>query len=162
MARPRGATRRRDGVEAGFAAPLALGALLGALIGVGVFTFGYAHDAAYLTNSPQACANCHVMRDHYESWLKSSHGKFAACNDCHTPPGIVPKYETKALNGFFHSMAFTTGRFPDEIQITDRNLRVAESSCLKCHQDIVMGIRGVRGHGGDVSCISCHRNVGHM
>jgi len=150
--------------EDGTAVLLILAVILGALLGLGLFTFGYARGASYLTNDPKACANCHVMRENYESWMKSSHGKVAVCNDCHTPPGFVPKYATKALNGFFHSFAFTTGRYPDEIQITRRNWNVTESSCLKCHAAIVEGIRGVRGsnHRSDISCIACHRNVGHM
>jgi cytochrome c nitrite reductase small subunit len=115
-----------------------------------------------LTDNPASCANCHVMREQYESWMKSSHGNIAVCNDCHTPPGFAAKYATKAVNGFFHSLAFTSGRFPDEIAITDRNFRVTESACLKCHEDIVTGIRATREHGEDVNCISCHRNVGHM
>lgn len=139
-----------------------LASITGALLGIGLFTFGYARGGSYLTDDPKACANCHVMRDQYEGWMKSSHGKVAVCNDCHTPPGLVPKYMTKAVNGFFHSFAFTTGRFPDEIYITERNFRVAEKSCLKCHEDIVSGIQSTRPHGQDVSCISCHRTVGHM
>ena len=115
-----------------------------------------------MTDDPAACANCHVMRDQHQSWTKSSHGKVAVCNDCHTPPGFVAKYGTKALNGFFHSLAFTTGRFPDEIRITERNFKVTQSACLKCHENIVQGIEGVR-HGREgVECISCHSAVGHM
>jgi cytochrome c nitrite reductase small subunit len=132
------------------------------LLGVGLFTFGYARGASYLTDRPAACANCHVMRDQYESWMKSSHGKVAVCNDCHTPPGVVPKYATKAINGFFHSLAFTSGRFPDQIRITRRNFDVTESACLKCHDAIVEGIRATREHRGGVQCVSCHRAVGHM
>lgn len=148
----------------GVATPIVLAALFGAFLGVGLFTFGYARGASYMTDDPNACANCHVMQENFESWMKSSHGKVAVCNDCHTPPGFVQKYTTKAINGFFHSLAFTTQRFPDEIQITERNHNVTESSCLKCHAEIVTGIRGARtsGHRGDVSCISCHRTVGHM
>ena len=143
-------------------APVLLAVFLGALLGIGVFTFGYAKGAAYLANHPQACVNCHVMRPQYEGWLKSSHGKVAVCNDCHTPPGFFPKYATKAVNGFFHSLAFTTQRFPDEIYITKRNHDVTERACLKCHQDIVTDIRSTREHLQDVSCIGCHRTVGHM
>lgn len=139
-----------------------LAVTLGVLLGVGLFTFGYARGASYMTDDPSACANCHVMRDQYSSWTKSSHGKVAVCNDCHAPPGLIPKYATKAINGFFHSLAFTTHHFPDEIQITPRNFRVAESSCLKCHEEIVQGIRGTREHRQDVSCIQCHSRVGHM
>jgi cytochrome c nitrite reductase small subunit len=134
----------------------------GLLIGVGLYTFGYARGASYMTNDPAACANCHVMQEQYQGWMKGSHGKVAVCNDCHTPPGFIPKYFTKALNGFFHSLAFTTQHFPDHIQITGRNFRVTEKACLKCHEDIVAGIRQNRGHRSDVACISCHQTVGHL
>jgi cytochrome c nitrite reductase small subunit len=153
--------RRTPERLAGFPA-LILAVTAGAAIGVGLFTFGYARGSSYLTDNPAACANCHVMREHRESWLKSSHGKTAVCNDCHTPPGFLAKYSTKALNGFFHSLAFTTGRFSDEIQITGRNFRVTQSACFKCHADIVEGIRGTRGNREDVECISCHQSVGHL
>ena len=142
--------------------PSLLAAALGLLIGVGLFTFGYARGASYLTNDPAACANCHVMRDQYQGWMKSSHGKVAVCNDCHTPPGFVGKYTTKAVNGFFHSLAFTTQRFPDEIRINSRNYHVTERACLKCHEDVVQGIRATRPHSQGVSCIQCHQTVGHM
>jgi cytochrome c nitrite reductase small subunit len=151
----------RSGVRGGIT-PVALAVLLGLLVGVGVFTFGYARGASYMTDDPSACANCHVMRTQFDSWMKSSHGKVAVCNDCHTPPGFVSKYATKAVNGFFHSLAFTTQRFPDEIYITERNFKVTEKACLKCHESIVTGIRGSRGHRDDVSCIQCHQTVGHM
>ncbi len=142
--------------------PLLLAIGAGAMVGMGLFTFGYARGASYLTDDPQACANCHVMQEQLEGWRKSSHSKAAVCNDCHTPPGLLPKYSTKAINGFFHSLAFTTGRFPEQIQITARNFKVTESSCLKCHSDIVSGISGTRAHDSQVSCIGCHRNVGHL
>jgi cytochrome c nitrite reductase small subunit len=146
----------------GAIAPALLAISLGLLIGIGLFTFGYARGASYMTDDPAACVNCHVMRDQFQGWMKSSHGKVAVCNDCHTPPGFIAKYTTKAVNGFFHSLAFTTQHFPDEIRITERNYKVTEKACLKCHEDIVTGIRGIRGHREDVSCIRCHETVGHM
>lgn len=148
--------------RSGAAVPVLLAALTGITLGIGVFTFGYARGGSYLTDSPEACANCHVMHEQHQSWMKSSHRAAAVCNDCHTPPGVVPKYATKALNGFLHSWAFTTGLFSDEIIITGRNHSVTERACLKCHADIVNGIRGARGHRDDVSCVSCHRTVGHQ
>ncbi len=152
--------RQRAGVQ-GFIGPALLAILLGAMIGIGIFTFGYAQGSAYLSNNPQACANCHVMGEQLAGWMKSSHRNAAVCNDCHTPAGFLPKYATKAMNGFFHSLAFTTGRFPDDIQITGRNFSVTESACLKCHADITDGIRAVRRHQSEVKCLNCHRNVGH-
>jgi len=141
--------------------PLLIGVPLGLLIGVGVFTFGYARGGSYLTDDPAACANCHVMREQYEGWMKSSHRKAAVCNDCHTPHGVLPKYLTKALNGFHHSWAFTSGRFPDRIVITERNHEVADQACMKCHEDITQGIRAARHANDGVHCTSCHRNAGH-
>jgi len=141
---------------------LFIGIPAGLLLGLGFYTFGYARGASYMTNDPAACVNCHVMRTQYEGWKKASHRQAAVCNDCHTPPGTLAKYGTKALNGFFHSLAFTTGWFPDEIRITERNFKVTESSCLKCHAEVVEGIRATRHSGQNVACTTCHRNVGHQ
>ena len=153
----------RRATSRGTIAPIILAGLFGALVGIGVFTFGYAKGAAYMTNDPAACVNCHVMRPQYEGWLKSSHGKVAVCNDCHTPPGLVGKYATKAQNGFWHSYYFTTGWFEDNILITPRGRAVTEEACRKCHQDIVQGIEGPHaGEKGEMSCIRCHNSVGHM
>ena len=96
MAGSRGAPQRGTRLEAGFAAPLALAVILGALIGVGVFTFGYARGSSYITNSPQACANCHIMRRQYDSWQKASHHGAATCVDCHLPHSFFAKYLAKA------------------------------------------------------------------
>jgi cytochrome c nitrite reductase small subunit len=140
-----------------------LGLTLGAAFGVGAYTFIYARGASYLTNDPQACLNCHVMREQYDGWIKSSHRSVAVCNDCHTPPEHVAKYMTKAQNGFWHSFAFTTGRFPDEIYITERNHNVTERACRKCHEAIVQEIEGPHGRPGELTCTTtCHRSVGHL
>jgi len=135
--------------------------VIGAVIGLGSFTFIYAKGASYLGNDPASCANCHVMRDHLDAYMKSSHRSVATCNDCHTPPGLVPKYLTKAEHGFFHSLAFTTGDFHDPIQIKDRSRQVTENACRKCHQDIVQEIDTKTTHGSSMSCIRCHASVGH-
>jgi cytochrome c nitrite reductase small subunit len=129
--------------------------LAGAVLGLATYTFVYAQGAAYLTNDPAACVNCHVMNGQYEGWLKSSHRNAAVCNDCHAPAGFAAKYFTKALNGFNHSLAFTTGRFPDNIQINARNLRVTNESCRQCHGELTHAI-------ADTRCTTCHRNVGHL
>lgn len=144
--------------------PILLGITVGVLLGIGSFTFIYARGASYLTNDPQACANCHVMEEQYSAWMKSSHRSVAVCNDCHTPHTLVGKYTTKALNGFWHSFYFTTGDFPEPIRITGRNARVTEQTCRDCHEDIVQAIDPLPSHGdaGALTCVSCHRNVGHL
>jgi cytochrome c nitrite reductase small subunit len=137
---------------------------LGIAAGLGAYTFVYARGYSYVTNDPQACANCHIMRAHYDAWTRASHRAVAVCNDCHTPPGLVSKYATKAQNGFWHSFYFTTGRFPDPIRITPRNHAITEQACRKCHTDITAAIDP--GHaasaGGALSCTKCHNDVGHI
>jgi cytochrome c nitrite reductase small subunit len=138
----------------------------GLAAGIGGYTFIYAKGGSYMTNDPEACANCHVMRGHLDAWIKSSHHGVATCNDCHTPPDFVGKYMTKASNGFHHSLAFTTQQFHEPIQITPRNLAVTEESCRKCHADIVQQIdrhgEKTGADSGRLSCIKCHPSVGHM
>jgi cytochrome c nitrite reductase small subunit len=158
-----------SGSETSRTAPRTLTAaavLLGVAIGVGAYTFVYAKGYSYLTNDPAACANCHVMNDHYRAWTRASHRAVAVCNDCHTPPGLIPKYVTKARNGFWHSFYFTTGRYPDPLQITPRNHAVTELACRKCHQELTASIDP--GHGsarlarGAITCTTCHNDVGHI
>ena len=134
----------------------------GIAIGIGGYTFVYAKVASYLSDDPQACANCHIMQDHLNGWIKSSHRSVATCNDCHTPSGVIPKYFTKADHGFFHSLAFTTGKFHQPIQIKERSWRVTEAACRKCHQDIVHDIDVTQTSTGMLSCTRCHKSVGHL
>lgn len=153
-------------------AAAAAAVLMGSAIGLGAFTFVYAKGASYLTTDPAACANCHVMEEHYSAWLKSSHRNVAGCNDCHTPHNLVGKYATKATNGFWHSFYFTTGRYPFPLRITEGNKRIAEGTCRNCHE----GITSAMNHGGvivprgeatespqleEINCTHCHKYVGH-
>lgn len=141
---------------------IVLGLALGAILGVGGYTFIYARGYSYMTNNPGACANCHVMQEYYDGWLKSSHRSVAVCNDCHTPPGFVAKYMTKASNGFWHSFYFTTGNYPEPLRITRRNHEVTEQACRKCHQEIVEAIDTRHQPTGETSCVRCHNTVGHL
>lgn len=150
-----------------------LGSILGIAIGVGLYTFVYAKGYSYMTNDPQACANCHIMQEHFSSWTKASHHSVATCNDCHTPAGFFGKYMTKASNGFWHSFAFTTGDYPDPLRIKQHNREITEEACRKCHQEIVEAIdlleHGTGANDGgkhtgatnEPSCVRCHNTVGH-
>jgi cytochrome c nitrite reductase small subunit len=135
---------------------------VGLALGVGAYTFVYARGASYLTNDPAACANCHVMREQYDGWIAGSHRAAAVCNDCHTPPGLLGKYTTKALNGFWHSFAFTTGRFHEPIQINARNRAVTETACRHCHTAVVEAIDAGRHGAPRLTCTGCHAAVGHL
>jgi cytochrome c nitrite reductase small subunit len=141
---------------------VALGIAIGLLLGLGGYTFIYAKGSSYLTNDPAACANCHIMREQFEGWQRASHREVAVCNDCHTPHNLVGKYTTKALNGFWHSFYFTTGTFPEPIRITPRNARITENACRGCHVDIVNAIDSAPKRGDQLTCVGCHRDVGHL
>ena len=158
--------------------------LIGLAAGLGIFTFGYARGWSYLTSDPAACANCHIMSEHYAAWMKASHHAVAGCNDCHTPHDPIGKYATKARNGFWHSFYFTLGGFPDPLRITEANRRITEAACRDCHAPFVVAMRPdqergdegtapanvprqvIAAHAGEqgepVSCVRCHRYVGHL
>ncbi len=156
-------------------AAFAVAISIGLLAGLGAFTFVYARGYSYMSDNPGACANCHVMWDHYDAWLKSSHSPATTCNDCHTPPSPVETYVVKARNGFWHSFYFTTGVYPDPLRITPANRDVTERACRHCHEAMIAGInqpahesptgsadvtsRQTREH---LPCMSCHANVGHL
>lgn len=140
--------------------------LMGVAIGLAGFTFVYAKGHSYLGSDPAACANCHVMGDHFDAWTKSSHRAVAGCNDCHTPHSTIPKYYVKAKNGFWHSFYFTTGTFPDPIRITGPNRDVVQHACRYCHGPITESIDHGAPIGSErgtepIDCTRCHRHVGH-
>ena len=154
--------RRRLDVFAGIGfIPLALAIVLGMLGGVGAFTFGYGKGYSYMFDDPAACANCHVMQDHYDSWIKSSHENVATCNDCHLPHDFIGKWWVKADNGFFHGLAFTLENYHDPIQIKPRNRRVTQGACLSCHTDVVHQMLPATPEQDMLMCVSCHTDVGH-
>lgn len=133
-------------------------ATIGAVGGLGLYTFIYAQGISYLGNDPKACVNCHIMRPQYDGWVKSSHRHVATCNNCHAPSSFLGKYAVKAINGFNHSLAFTSGNYPESIRINKMNASVTESACRTCHAEITSAID----HEGTLDCVSCHRNVGHL
>jgi cytochrome c nitrite reductase small subunit len=135
-------------------------AVLGILFGLGTYTFNYAQGLSYFSNNPESCVNCHVMRDQFESWNHSSHKAVAACNDCHTPHAFPDKWIVKGINGWNHSLAFTTGNFPDPIQIRGFNERIALDNCIACHDPLLTQIHQPE-LGEPASCLKCHGNVGH-
>ena len=142
-----------------------IGTLVGMTAGVGVFTFHYARGASYFGHEAAACANCHVMREQFDGWIRSSHRSVAACNDCHAPHGLLQKFAVKGWNGLRHSIAFTLGDFHEPIAITPLNRRVTEDACRHCHEEVVSAmVAAGRGHGDvteGLSCIRCHGSVGH-
>lgn len=135
--------------------------LCGFAIGLGSVTFIYGQGYSYLLDDPKACVNCHIMRDQYDSWSKSSHHAVATCNSCHTPENIYFKYINKVDNGFMHALKFTTGTFKDPIRIRQHNFNITMQACLKCHSGIMSSTLHQDPLQEGRSCVACHREVGH-
>ncbi len=135
--------------------------IAGGIAGLGSFTVYYARGLSYLTDEPKACANCHIMREYYDGWNRSTHKAIAICNDCHAPhDNVMHKYAIKGINGLRHSYAFTTGDFPEPLRITALNRDVTQRACLTCHADLTVTIS----HQDDpqpTDCLRCHAGVGH-
>lgn len=133
---------------------------IGIPIGLGVFTFAYAKGTSYFSDNPETCNNCHVMRDQFEAWQRSSHSRVAVCNDCHTPHTFLEKWVIKGINGFNHSLAFTTGNFHEPIRANAMNAAVVQANCIDCHQGIVT-MMAANHADEEITCVSCHNDVGH-
>ncbi len=141
---------------------LLLSSLLGILLGAGGYTFYYAQGLSYLSNDPQACVNCHIMRSQFESWQKASHHAWAKCNDCHMPHNFLNKWWVKAGNGYHHSVAFTLLNFKEPIRIKPGNAGVLNANCLYCHRDFTSEITAHRvNNEEELYCVRCHDGVGH-
>lgn len=139
-----------------------LSAFVGAFVGLGAFTFLYAEGLSYFSTDPDACVNCHIMRDQHDSWRKASHHADARCVDCHLPHALVPKFLAKAENGFWHSKGFTLQDFHEPIMIKAKNRGILLHNCTGCHQAMVSEIQPAHAEGDDaLDCVRCHAWVGH-
>jgi cytochrome c nitrite reductase small subunit len=140
---------------------VAIAALVGAVVGIGLYTFHYAEGLSYFSTDPRACANCHIMNDQYASWANGPHHVSATCVDCHLPQEFVARYIAKAENGYHHSKGFTLEDFHEPIMIKPRNAAILQRSCLRCHGDFVHDILPGSTADTGVECVHCHRGVGH-
>ena len=136
-------------------------ALTGAAAGLAAFTFTYAKGFSYFSNRPEACANCHVMREVLHDWQAGDHHHVAVCNDCHVPHAPVAKWVVKALNGFHHSYAFTFLDTPEVLHAGSLSRQVVQANCQRCHSAL-FDHRPDHHAGSEEPCVRCHRSVGHI
>ncbi len=139
--------------------------MLGAVMGLGLFTFQFAEGTSYFSTNPQACANCHIMNDELSSWHKAGHHTAATCVDCHLPHGFRREISCWKADhhGYRHSKAFTLGGFHEPIEITPHDQLIVQENCVRCHGDFVHElVLGARAPSGEaVQCVHCHAGVGH-
>jgi cytochrome c nitrite reductase small subunit len=78
------------------------------------------------------------------------------------PHDLVGKYATKIEHGYRHSKGFTFQDFHEPVQITERDRRIVENNCVRCHGEFVAEITGHMANPADhVSCSRCHADAGH-
>lgn len=141
---------------------LVLVILGGLFIGVGLATFRYGEGLSYFSKDPKACVNCHIMQPQFDSWQKASHHTVASCVECHLPHNTIEKYIAKADNGYRHSKGFTFQDFHEPIMISNRNSKILQENCLRCHDGMVHGLAvSIKADPKAVGCVHCHSTVGH-
>lgn len=141
----------------------------GAFVGVFIYTFIASRAYTYLSDDPATCVNCHVMSPYYATWLHSSHGKDATCNDCHIPQdNFVNKYFVKGLNGFRHAAVFTMRSEKQAMKAIEINSQAIMNNCIRCHTQLNSEFVETGRHTyremqkiGGKACWDCHRNVPH-
>lgn len=117
----------------------------------------------YQSRNPKFCTNCHVNTKIGISWKRSSH-KQTACFKCHQNPGLLGflEYQIRGINNL---VSFESGQWNEPIRTF-----VDDSSCYRCHSNIIEKTRTVRGLRVShkeflikgAKCVSCHSGVGHM
>jgi cytochrome c nitrite reductase small subunit len=132
--------------------------LAGLAVGVALFVARISNAASYLSDSPGACINCHVMTDAYASWQRGSHGRVAACNDCHVPHiNYVAKYAFKAADGLKHSYVFTFRIEPQVLDLSKGALPVVQDNCVRCHSQVMEMVK--LSNSSQRKCWDCHNNI---
>lgn len=116
------------------------GLALGIMAGLGALVFRTSEAPSYLSDQPETCVNCHIMRSQYATWKSSSHHKVTHCNDCHVPQdNMVRKYLFKSMDGLRHSAMFTLHLEPQVIRIHEAGSAVVQENCVRCHGQLVDG-----------------------
>ena len=111
----------------------------------------------------EACANCHVMREQFEGWQRSSHRGVAVCNDCHAPHDLIGKYADQGASTA--SGTRSTSR-PARFTSPSGSRRATPGSprapAAPATPTSSTPSTRSRARARRSSCVSCHRNVGHL
>ncbi|MBN2023973.1 MAG: cytochrome c nitrite reductase small subunit [Pirellulales bacterium] len=137
-------------------------AMLGVLAGLALALGHVSRAPSYLSDRPEACVNCHVMRPQYASWRHSSHARVTTCNDCHVPhDNVAATYAFKARDGLYHSTIFTLRLEPQVIRISSGAVPVVEANCRRCHEPVLAAVAEHAPEAASRLCWDCHREVPH-
>ena len=137
---------------------IAVFALLGVAMGMGVVIARISRMHSYMLDDPEVCINCHVMNDAYATWRQGSHGRVALCVDCHLPhDNVVAKLAFKAYDGLKHSYVFTFRLEPQVLEASPAAVHVIQANCIRCHGDQLEMIR--LAGATERRCWDCHNGV---
>jgi cytochrome c nitrite reductase small subunit len=138
--------------------------LIAVFIGIFGYTVYVSNAVSYLSDEPETCVNCHVMRSEFATWQHSSHREVATCNDCHVPHNnVFNTYYFKAKDGLRHATIFTLRMEPQVIKMHEAGQAVVQENCKGCHQKVNqdVGVRFItledKLHDNGKLCWDCHR-----
>ena len=141
--------------------------LLGVLFGLTLYILIISNSFSYLSDKPDTCINCHIMKPQLATWQHSSHRETAVCNDCHVPhDNLISKYYFKAKDGLRHATIFTLRNEPQVIFIKEDGKAVVQENCVRCHlreNDIVntkIDYNDWKLNNGKL-CWECHNEIPH-
>jgi cytochrome c nitrite reductase small subunit len=142
--------------------------LAGIFAGLIIFLFYSSKAYSYLSDSPEACVNCHIMASQYATWDHGSHRRYATCNDCHMPQdNLFNKYFFKARDGMRHAWMFTLRMEPQVILIHETGKGAVQQNCIRCHSSMLFdpkltsSVMNQRVNVTGRPCWECHRDVPH-
>lgn len=142
--------------------------LIAFFVGIFIYTLYVSNAVSYLSDEPETCVNCHVMRSEFATWQHSSHREVAVCNDCHVPHNnVFNKYFFKAKDGLRHAAMFTFRMEPQVIKMHEAGQEVVQENCKGCHQRVNEKISTInvsledKIHNNGKLCWDCHREVPH-
>lgn len=146
-----------------------LSVLLGIMFGGEIYFLYLLRAHTYLGDDSKACINCHIMTPYYATWMHSSHGRDATCNDCHVPnDNVVEKYAFKGMDGMKHVFAFLTHSEHQVPEAQEASSQVIMNNCIRCHTNLNSELvkTGKVDYmmtqvGEGKACWDCHRSVPH-
>lgn len=133
--------------------------MAGVGLGLAVWVAIVSQAHSYLSDAPEVCVNCHVMRSVYASWSHSSHREVATCNDCHVPhETFLAHWLFKARDGLRHATVFTLRREPQVMHLSADAEPVVEANCRRCHEAALRDIALSVVDSTKPRCWHCHRS----
>ncbi|MDR3363286.1 MAG: NapC/NirT family cytochrome c [Desulfovibrio sp.] len=124
---------------------------------VGIALVGVLAGAMTASDQRPFCSSCHVMTEAAATHKMGTHANLA-CNDCHTPTGLISKVSFKTKAGISDFFANQSGKdVPHPASGDTRS--VVNDNCKSCHAPTNLNVASM-----DVKpyCVDCHRNVAHM